>query len=105
MVSNTDPYYGAPVVILVLADGSASTYVEDGSCVLENRMLATHALGLGTVWIYRELEIFDSESSKNLLREWKLLETLRGIGAIALSYPAQKAGQLVARKQNYIARI
>ena len=31
MGSNTDPYYGAPVVILVLADGSASTYVEDGS--------------------------------------------------------------------------
>ena len=50
MESNTDPYYGAPVVILVLADGSASTFVEDGSCVLENMMLAAHALGLGTVW-------------------------------------------------------
>ena len=46
MGSNTDPYYGAPVVILVLADGSASTFVEDGSCVLENMMLAAHALGL-----------------------------------------------------------
>ena len=52
MGSNTDPYYGAPVVILVLADGSASTFVEDGSCVLENMMLAAHALGLGTVWVY-----------------------------------------------------
>ena len=46
MGSNTDPYYGAPVVILVLADGSASTFVEDGSCVLENMMLAAHVLGL-----------------------------------------------------------
>lgn len=50
MVSNTDPYYGVPVVILVLTDGSATTYVEDGSCILENMMLAAHALGLGTVW-------------------------------------------------------
>ena len=84
MGSNTDPYYGAPVVILVLADGSASTFVEDGSCVLENMMLAAHALGLGTVWVHREREIFDSESGKALLREWKLPETLRaqGIGGI-----------------------
>ena len=77
MGSNTDPYYGAPVVILVLADGSASTFVEDGSCVLENMMLAAHALGLGTVWVHREREIFDSEKGKALLREWKLPETLR----------------------------
>ena len=72
MGNNTDPYYGAPVVILVLADGSANTFVEDGSCVLENMMLAAHALGLGTVWVHREREIFDSESGKALLREWKL---------------------------------
>ena len=87
MGNNTDPYYGAPVVILVLADGSANTFVEDGSCVLENMMLAAHALGLGTVWVHREREIFDSESGKALLREWKLPETLRGVGAIALGYP------------------
>ena len=74
MGSNTDPYYGAPVVNLVLADGSASIYVEDGSCVLENMMLAAHALG--TVWVHREREIFDSESGKDLLREWKLPDTL-----------------------------
>ena len=45
MGSSTDPYYGAPAVVLVLADGGASTFVEDGSCVLENMMLAAHALG------------------------------------------------------------
>ena len=102
MGNNTDPYYGAPVVILVLADGSANTFVEDGSCVLENMMLAAHALG--TVWVHREREIFDSESGKDLLREWKLPETLRGVGAIALGYPVQEAGQPAARKQNYIVR-
>ena len=105
MVSTTDPYYGAPVVILVLVDGSTSTYVEDGSCALENMIHAAHALGLGTIWVHREREIFDSESGKDLLWEWKLPEILRGIEAIALSYPAQEASQLVARKQNYIVRI
>ena len=50
-------------------------------------------------------EIFDSESGKNLLREWKLTETLRGVGAIALGYPVQEVGQPTARKQNYIVRI
>ena len=103
MGSSTDPYYGAPVVVLVLADGSASTFVEDGSCVLENMMLA--ALGLVTVWMHREREIFDSEKGKALLREWKLPETLRGVGAVALGYPAREASQPAARKQNYIVRI
>ena len=48
--SDSDPYYGAPVIILVLADGTANTFVEDGSCVLENMMLAAASLGLGSVW-------------------------------------------------------
>ena len=64
-------------------------------------MLAAHALGLGTVWVHREREIFDSESGKALLREWKLPETLRGVGAVALGYPAREASQPAAREQNY----
>ena len=55
--------------------------------------------------VHREREIFDSERGKNLLCEWKLLETLRGVGEIALGYLAQEAGQPVARKQNYIVRM
>ena len=102
---DTDPYYGAPVVVLVLAEGSASTFVEDGSCVLENMMLAAHALGLGTVWVHREREIFDSETGKALLREWNLPETLRGVGAIALGYPAGPAQEAAPRKANYIVRV
>ena len=89
MGSSTDPYYGAPAVVLVLADGGASTFVEDGSCVLENMMLAAHALGLGTVWVHREREIFDSEKGKALLREWKLPETLRD--CIGLSSPGSRS--------------
>ncbi|WP_369126927.1 nitroreductase family protein [Bifidobacterium pullorum] len=79
--------------------------MEDGSCVLENMMLAAHALGLGTVWVHREREIFDGKKGKALLREWGLPETLRGVGAIVLGYPAREPGRPAARKQDYIVRI
>lgn len=105
MGSDTDPYYGAPAVVLVLADGASRTFVEDGSCVLENIMLAAHALGLGTVWVHREREIFDSEEGKALLRTWHLPETLRGVGAVALGYPAVEPGEPAPRKAGYIVRI
>ena len=97
--------YGAPVLVLVTNQKESTTCVQDASCAMENMMLAAHALGLGTVWVHREREIFDSEKGKALLREWKLPETLRGVGAIALGYPAKEAGQPAARKQNYIVRI
>lgn len=105
MGSDADPYYGAPAVILVLAEGSIGTFVEDGSCVLENMMLAAASLGLGSVWVHREREIFDSEEGKELLRRWNLPETLRGVGSIALGYPAEPAGEAAARKDNYITRV
>lgn len=102
MGRDTDPYYGAPVIILVLAQGSANTFVEDGSCVLENMMLAAASLGLGSVWVHREREIFDSENGKALLREWGLPETLRGVGSIALGYPASTPGEPAKRKDDYV---
>ena len=54
---DVDPYYGAPVIVVVLGDGESANYLADGSCVLENLMLAAHAEGLGTVWVNREREI------------------------------------------------
>ena len=107
MGKDTDPYYGAPIVIIVLADGKANTFVEDGSCVLENMMIAAHALGLGSVWVHREREIFDGdgEKGKKLLKDWNLPETLRGVGAIALGYPATDLSKATARKADYIVKI
>lgn len=81
---DTDPYYGAPVIVVVLGDGGSANYMADGSCVLENLMLAAHAEGLGSVWVNREREIFDSPDGKALLRTWGLPETLRGGGDLRL---------------------
>ena len=105
MGTQNDPYYGAPVIVLVLADGTIPTYIEDGSCVLENLMLAAHAVGLGSVWVNRERQIFDSERGKQLLREWNLPTTLRGVGAIALGYPQGETPQPKERKKDYIVHI
>lgn len=102
MGANTDPYYGAPAIVLVLAEGSASTFTEDGSCVLENMMLAAASLGLGSVWVHREREIFDGKQGKALLREWGLPETLRGVGAIALGYAKTLPEKAAERKNDYI---
>lgn len=105
MGKDTDPYYGAPVLVLALADPASSTWVEDASCALENMMLAAHALGLGSVWVHREREIFDSEAGKALLRKWGLPETLRGVGSIALGYGAAPAPQPKPRKEGYILKV
>ena len=99
---DTDPYYGAPVIVVVLGDGGSANYMADGSCVLENLMLAAHAEGLGSVWVNREREIFDSPDGKALLRAWGLPETLRGVGAIALGYAAGPTPEAAPRKADYI---
>ena len=77
----------------------------DGSCVLENLMLAAHAEGLGSVWVNREREIFDSPDGKAQLRDWGLPETLRGVGAIALGYATGPAPETAPRKENYIVHV
>ena len=105
MGADYDPYYGAPVVVLVLADGNANTFVEDGCCVLENMMLAAESLGLGSVWVHREREIFDSAEGKKLLDEWGLSQSLRGVGSIALGYPSAAPENCVKRKDGYIVRV
>ena len=68
MHSTSDPFYGAPVVLVVLADKNAPTHVYDGSLVMENLMLAAHDLGIGSCWIHRAKEVFESEEGKEILK-------------------------------------
>ncbi len=87
MGADTDPFYGAPCVIVVLSDPERSTWVEDGSLVMGNLMNAATALGVGSCWIHRAKEMFDTEEGKTLLRAWGIPETYRGIGNCILGYP------------------
>lgn len=102
---DNDPYYNAPVVILVLADANSHTFVEDGSCVLQNMMLACHSLGLGSVWVHREKEMFDGEKGKALLKEWNLPISLKGVGSIAIGYPLTELNSPSPRKKDYFIKV
>lgn len=102
MGSDNDPFYGAPAVLVVLADRSIPTYLYDGSLVMGNLMNAAHALGLGTCWIHRAKEVFDSEEGKALLKEWGIEGDYEGIGNCIIGYPAQEAPQPKPRKADYI---
>lgn len=102
MGSQGNPYYGAPTIVLVFADGKNGNHVQDASCVLENMMLAAHALGLGTCWINREKEMFGTEEGKALMEEWGLDQGLVGVGALALGYPEGDAPAPAPRKPDYI---
>ena len=86
----TDPFYGAPVVLVVLADRTVPTHVYDGSLVMGNLMLAAHALGLGSCWIHRAREEFDSPEGRAILAELGVEGDYEGIGHCVLGFPAQE---------------
>ena len=100
-----DPYYGAPTILLVLADPGRGTCVEDGSCVLCTMMDAAHALGLSSCWIHGEKEMFQLPEGKALLKEWGLPENLRGVGSLALGYGDGPAPEPKPRKADYIHKV
>lgn len=83
----TDPFYGAPCVVVVLADPERYTWLEDGSLVMGQLMYAAYAQGLGSCWIHRAQPMFDSAEGKALLRKWGLSENLKGVGNCILGYP------------------
>ena len=87
MGATHDPFYGAPCVIVVLADPEIYPAVENGSLVLGNLMNAAYEAGLGSCWIHRAQQMFASEEGKELLKKWGLKETLVGVGNCILGYP------------------
>ncbi len=101
MGTNADPFYGAPVILLVLADREAPTYLYDGSLVMGNLMNAAHALGLSSCWIHRAHEVFDSEEGKNLLKQWGIEGDYEGIGHVALGYASKEPDPASPRKKDY----
>lgn len=98
---SSDPYYGAPTIVVVLASEGNPNADRDGSLVLGNMMLAAHSIGIGSCWINREDSIFAGEEGKALLREWGLPEGLKGVGALSLGYPAAPAREPKPRKEGY----
>lgn len=103
-MEGTHPFYGAPTVLVVLADANIPTAVYDGSLVLGNMLVAASALGLGGCWIHRAKEEFESEAGKALLREWGLTGNYIGVGHCIVGYPAAEPAPAKPRKAGYIVR-
>jgi nitroreductase len=97
-----DPFYGAPAMLIVLADKNVPTAVYDGSLVMGNLMLAAHSLGIGSIWIHRAKEEFESEEGKAILAELGISGDQVGIGHCALGYIDGEEPKAAPRKENWV---
>ena len=97
-----DPFYGAPVILLVIARKDVSTRVYDGSLVMGNLMLGAYSLGLGSIWIHRAKEELERQEFKDLLKELGIEGEWEGIGHCAIGYPAGELPSPAERKDNRV---
>jgi nitroreductase len=102
MGANSDPFYGAPAVLVVLAEKDCVTNVYDGSLVMGNLMLAAHTLGVGSCWIHRAKEEFESDEGKTILKELGIEGDYIGVGHCILGYPAEALPAPAPRKENRV---
>ncbi|MGN0536382.1 MAG: nitroreductase [Acutalibacteraceae bacterium] len=97
-----DPFYNAPVVLIVLADKTRPTYLYDGTLVMGNLMLAAHAQGLGSCWIHRAKEEFELDEGKEILKSLGIEGDYEGIGHCILGYADGEEPTAAPRKKNYV---
>lgn len=100
--SENDPFYGAPCVLVVLADKSCRTYLYDGSLVMGNMMLAAHAIGLGSCWVHRAREVFELPEWKKWLVSLGIEGEYEGIGNLILGYPDGKIAEPLPKKEGRV---
>lgn len=96
-----DPFYGAPVILNVLAKRSCPTYLYDGSLVMGQLMLAAHSMGLGSCWIHRAKEVFSGEEGQQLLKSLGIEGDYEGIGHCILGYPEDMATSEAALRKDH----
>lgn len=105
MGMDIDPFYGAPELVVVLANKAMPTYIYDGSLVLGNMMNAAADLGVASCWIHRAKEEFESEEGQAILKQLGIEGDYEGIGNLILGYAAKPTGNAAPRKANYIYTI
>jgi nitroreductase len=102
--TNAKPFYGALTVIVVFADAGIPTWLEDGNMIIGNLLNAAHAAGLGSCYVYRAKETFESEGGKALMKKWGLGDNYKGVGNVILGY-ADENPVPSPRKSDYILKI
>lgn len=99
-----DPYYGAPTVVLVFADKSKVTPIEDACLALGNMLNAAASLGIGSCWIHRTKQMFETAEGKDLMRKWGVVGDYIGVGSCILGYPDEHR-KAAPRKDNFVIRV
>ena len=99
---SSDPFYGAPTVVVVLARAESPHAVQDGSLVLGNLMNAAHAIGLGSCWINRAKETFETEEAKSFLKSLGIDGEYEAVGNCVVGYIEGEYPNVRPRKENYI---
>lgn len=102
MPEGTDPFYGAPVILIVLANKAVVTHVYDGALVMGNLMNAAESLGVASIWIHRAKEEFESDFGKAILKKLGIEGEYEGIGHCALGYAAVPPREAAPRKEGYV---
>ncbi len=102
MGMDIDPFYGAPELLVVLANKAMPTYIYDGSLVMGNMMNAAADLGVASCWVHRVKEEFESKEGKAILKKLGIEGDYEGIGNLILGYAAKPAGNAAPRKENYV---
>ena len=102
---DSNPFYGAPTVIVVLADADRPTAVYDGSLVMGNLLNAAASVGVDSCWIHRAKETFEREDGRTLLKKWGIEGNYIGIGNCVLGYAASSPSPALPRKTGYITKV
>ena len=102
MGMDIDPFYGAPELLVVLANKAMPTYVYDGSLVMGNMMNAAADLGVASCWVHRAKEEFESKEGKTILKKLGIEGDYEGIGNLILGYASKPAANAAPRKENYV---
>lgn len=106
MGKDIDPFYGAPTVVVVLADKNANTGRDDGNLVIGNMLNAAHAVGVDSCYIYRAREVFESKEGRELLALWGITGEYEGVGNVILGYGMPEGiKERAPRKEGYIVRV
>ncbi|WP_296241569.1 nitroreductase [uncultured Faecalicoccus sp.] len=106
MKTDIDPFYGAPIVVVVFGDTRVPTYRDDANLVMGNLLNAAHAAGVDSCYIYRAREVFQTPEGQELMKQWGIDPAYEGIGNVILGYGKPEGIKPAAkRKADYIRKI
>ena len=106
MKTDIDPFYGAPIVVVVFGDTRVPTYRDDANLVMSNLLNAAHAAGVDSCYIYRAREVFQTPEGQELMKQWGIDPAYEGIGNVILGYGKPEGIKPAAkRKADYIRKI